>query len=62
MKSTLKYRHLKIIYWRKNGRKNIAGNDAAFMRMMLKKIISPTGHELVEGVDGSDGVCEVQGA
>jgi len=33
-------------------------DDAAFMRMMLKKIISPTGHELVEGVDGADGVAK----
>lgn len=33
-------------------------DDAAFMRMMLKKIISPTGHELIEGVDGSDGVAK----
>jgi two-component system chemotaxis response regulator CheY len=33
-------------------------DDAAFMRMMLKKIISPTGHELVEAVDGSDGVAK----
>ena len=33
-------------------------DDASFMRMMLKKIISPTGHELVEGVDGSDGVAK----
>ncbi len=33
-------------------------DDAAFMRMMLKKIIGPTGNELVEGVDGADGVTK----
>jgi two-component system chemotaxis response regulator CheY len=33
-------------------------DDAAFMRMMLKKIIAPTGHELIEAVDGSDGVAK----
>jgi len=33
-------------------------DDAAFMRMMLKKIIGPTGHELVEAVDGSDGFAK----
>lgn len=33
-------------------------DDAAFMRMMLKKIISPAGYELVEGVDGADGVAK----
>jgi len=33
-------------------------DDAAFMRMMLKKIIAPTGNELVEAVDGSDGVVK----
>lgn len=33
-------------------------DDAAFMRMMLKKILAPTGNELVEAVDGSDGVAK----
>jgi two-component system chemotaxis response regulator CheY len=33
-------------------------DDAAFMRMMLKKIISLTGNELIEAVDGSDGVAK----
>ncbi|VVB55076.1 Chemotaxis protein CheY [uncultured archaeon] len=33
-------------------------DDAAFMRMMLKKIIAPTGHELLEAVDGSDGIVK----
>ncbi len=33
-------------------------DDAAFMRMMLKKIIASTGNELVEATDGSDGVSK----
>ena len=33
-------------------------DDAAFMRMMLKKILSPTGNELIEAVDGLDGVAK----
>lgn len=33
-------------------------DDAAFMRMMLKKILAPTGNEVVEAVDGSDGVSK----
>ena len=33
-------------------------DDAAFMRMMLKKIIAPTGNEIVEAVDGLDGVAK----
>ncbi len=33
-------------------------DDAAFMRMMLKKIIAPTGNELIEAVDGLDGVAK----
>lgn len=33
-------------------------DDAAFMRMMLKKILAPTGNELVEAVDGADGVAK----
>jgi two-component system chemotaxis response regulator CheY len=33
-------------------------DDAAFMRMMLKKIIAPTGNEVLEAVDGSDGVAK----
>lgn len=33
-------------------------DDAAFMRMMLKKIIAPTGNEILEAVDGSDGVAK----
>ncbi len=33
-------------------------DDAAFMRMMLKKILAPTGNELLEAVDGSDGVSK----
>ncbi len=33
-------------------------DDAAFMRMMLKKILTPTGNELVEAVDGADGVAK----
>lgn len=33
-------------------------DDAAFMRMMLKKILAPTGNEVVEAVDGADGVAK----
>ncbi len=33
-------------------------DDAAFMRMMLKKILEPTGNQLVEAVDGADGVSK----
>ncbi|MCX9083905.1 MAG: response regulator [Candidatus Methanoperedens sp.] len=33
-------------------------DDAAFMRLMLKKIIVPTGNEVLEAVDGSDGVAK----
>ncbi len=33
-------------------------DDAAFMRMMLKKIIAPTGNELIEAVDGLDGAAK----
>ncbi len=33
-------------------------DDAAFMRMMLKKILASTGNELVEAVDGADGVSK----
>lgn len=33
-------------------------DDAAFMRMMLKKILAPTGNEVLEAVDGSDGVSK----
>ncbi len=33
-------------------------DDAAFMRMMLKKILAPTGSELIEAVDGADGVAK----
>ncbi len=33
-------------------------DDAAFMRMMLKKILSPTGNDIVEAVDGSDGISK----
>ena len=33
-------------------------DDAAFMRMMLKKIIAPTGNDVIEAVDGSDGVAK----
>lgn len=33
-------------------------DDAVFMRMMLKKIIVPTGNEVLEAVDGSDGVSK----
>jgi two-component system chemotaxis response regulator CheY len=33
-------------------------DDAAFMRMMLKKILAPTGNELIEAVDGSDGLAK----
>jgi two-component system chemotaxis response regulator CheY len=31
-------------------------DDAAFMRMMLKKILAPTGSEMIEAVDGQDGL------
>ncbi len=33
-------------------------DDAAFMRIMLKKIIAGTGNEIIEAVDGSDGVSK----
>ena len=33
-------------------------DDAPFMRMMLKKILAPTGNELIEAADGSDGVSK----
>jgi two-component system chemotaxis response regulator CheY len=33
-------------------------DDAAFMRMMLKKILASTGFEIVEAVDGSDGISK----
>src|SRR5574341_2001627 len=33
-------------------------DDAAFMRMVLKKILEPTGNQLVEAVDGADGVSK----
>ncbi|NJD53749.1 MAG: response regulator [Candidatus Methanoperedens sp.] len=33
-------------------------DDAPFMRMMLKKILAPSGNELIEAVDGSDGVSK----
>lgn len=33
-------------------------DDAVFMRMMLKKIIEPTGNEVIEAVDGADGVSK----
>lgn len=33
-------------------------DDAVFMRMMLKKIIIPTGNEVLEAVDGADGVSK----
>jgi len=33
-------------------------DDAVFMRMMLKKIIEPTGNDVVEAVDGADGVSK----
>ena len=33
-------------------------DDAAFMRMMLKKILAPSGNEVLEAVDGSDGVTK----
>ncbi|MFH1323194.1 MAG: response regulator [Methanobacteriota archaeon] len=33
-------------------------DDAAFMRMILKKIIAPTGNEVIEAVDGLDGVSK----
>jgi two-component system chemotaxis response regulator CheY len=33
-------------------------DDAAFMRMILKKILEPTGNQLVEAVDGADGVSK----
>jgi len=33
-------------------------DDAAFMRMMLKKIIAPTGNEVIEAVDGVEGVAK----
>ena len=33
-------------------------DDAAFMRMILKKIIAPTGNKVIEAVDGLDGVSK----
>ncbi|MFZ3168402.1 MAG: response regulator [Candidatus Methanoperedens sp.] len=33
-------------------------DDAPFMRMMLKKILAPSGNELIEAADGSDGVSK----
>ena len=33
-------------------------DDAAFMRMMLKKIIAPTGNDVIEAVDGAEGVAK----
>lgn len=33
-------------------------DDAAFMRMMLKKILASTGNELIEAVDGVDGISK----
>lgn len=33
-------------------------DDAEFMRMILKKIIAPTGKEVIEAVDGLDGVSK----
>ncbi len=33
-------------------------DDAAFMRMMLKKILAPTGCEIIEAVDGQDGLVK----
>lgn len=33
-------------------------DDAAFMRMMLKKILAPTGNDLIEAVDGADGIAK----
>jgi two-component system chemotaxis response regulator CheY len=33
-------------------------DDAAFMRMMLKKILAPSGNELLEAVDGADGLAK----
>ncbi len=33
-------------------------DDAAFMRMMLKKILASTGSELIEAVDGTDGLVK----
>lgn len=33
-------------------------DDAAFMRMILKNIIAPTGNEVIEAVDGLDGVSK----
>lgn len=33
-------------------------DDAAFMRMMLKKILTPTGNDLIEAVDGADGIAK----
>ncbi len=39
-------------------RKILLVDDAPFMRMTLKKILSPSGNELIEAVDGSDGVSK----
>ncbi len=33
-------------------------DDATFMRMMLKKILSPSGNDVLEAADGSDGVAK----
>ncbi len=33
-------------------------DDAAFMRMMLKKILASTGNEIVEAVDGYEGISK----
>jgi two-component system chemotaxis response regulator CheY len=33
-------------------------DDAAFMRMILKKIIAPTGNQVIEAIDGPDGVSK----
>ncbi|MDP2844903.1 MAG: response regulator [Candidatus Methanoperedens sp.] len=33
-------------------------DDAAFMRMILKKIIAPTGNQVIEAVDGLEGVSK----
>lgn len=33
-------------------------DDAAFMRMMLKKILSSAGYELIEAADGADGISK----
>ncbi len=33
-------------------------DDTAFMRMIFKKILAPSGNELLEAVDGSDGLAK----